>query len=43
MAVQPPQEIMTDRAQRDDLFSRLQRQRIVYLNGRHFRIARQVA
>jgi hypothetical protein len=43
MAVQPAQGVVADRAQRDDLFSRFQRQRIVYFNGRHFRIARQIA
>jgi len=31
MAVQPAQGIVADRAQRDDFFSRLQRERIVYL------------
>jgi hypothetical protein len=43
MAVKATQGIVADRAQRDDFFSRLQRERIVYFNGRHFRVARQVA
>ena len=41
-AVQPAQRIVADRAQRDDLFPRLQRQRIVYFNLRHFGVARQI-
>jgi hypothetical protein len=41
-AVQPAQGIVAERAQRDDLFPRLQRQRIVHFHRRHFGVARQI-
>jgi hypothetical protein len=43
MRVQPRQRIVSDRTQRDDLFSRLKRQRIVDFDDRNFCIAQQIA
>ena len=42
MAMQPTQGIVADRAQRDDLFSRIKRKRIVDLDLGNLRVERQV-
>jgi hypothetical protein len=41
--MQSAQRVVADRAQGDDLLARLQRERIVDLDGRHLGIARQIA
>jgi hypothetical protein len=42
MRVHPAEGIVAERAQRDDLFSRFQRQWIVHFDGRHLGVARQI-
>jgi hypothetical protein len=40
--MQPPERIVADRAQGDDLVARLQRERVVHLDGSDLRVERQI-